>query len=166
MRGIWAITYWANLALAPIYALFVAWSIGRRARSAPNDHRGWRFRMATIGLFLGAGSSMLLLAFYAHLWMTGTLIAHGSILWLIYYAGELAAGAGFSFALAGRGELRFSAAIVNLVMVFQWYGMMIVSLQAEAILSIAMYVCVAIFGCAWLFSRSRTYSRLRTDNQI
>jgi hypothetical protein len=165
MRYFWA-TYRANLALAPIYALFVAWSIWRWARSVPNNHESWRFRAATIGLFFGVGSAVLLGTFYAHLWITGTLIAHGSILWLIYYIGEYSADAGFILALAGRGELRISAVVVNLVLVFQWYGMMIVGLRGEAMLSMAMYVCVAIIACVWLFGRSRIYPHFRTDNRV
>lgn len=164
MKYFWA-TYWLNLALAPIYALFVGLSIGLWARSAHYDHKSWRFRIATIGLLLGVVSSILLLAFYAHLWMTGTLIAHGSILWLIYYFGECSAFAGLLFALGGRGDFRFSAVIVNLVMLFQWYGRMSEGLLAEAMLSTVMYVCIAIIVCAWLFGRLRIGHRLQTDDQ-
>jgi hypothetical protein len=152
--------------LAPVYALFVAWSIWSWARSVRNEQKSWRFRVATIGLFFCAGSSSLLLTFYAHLWMTRTLIAHGSTLWLIYYAGECSAGLGFLLAFAGRGELRLSALVINLVMVFQWYGMMIVGLLAEAFLSTAMYLCVTITVCAWLFDHLRAARRLRTDTRV
>ena len=148
-------TYWANLALAPIYAFFVVWSIWRWARSVPNDRERWRFHAATIGLFFGVGSAILLGAFYAHLWITGILIAHGSILWLIYYIGEYSADAGFILAIAGRGELRISAVVVNLVMVIQWYGMMIVDLRGEAVLSTAMYAGVLMIACIWFLGRSR-----------
>lgn len=163
MRYFWT-TYWANIALTPIYLLFVMWSIWRWARSPGDERGGWRFHAATFGLFLGVGSAILLVAFYAHLWVTGNLIAHGAILWLLFYAGESSADAGLLLALAGRGVLRASAVLVNLVMVFQWWGRMIVGLHAEAVLSTIMYVCVAI-ACAWFCASltSKPQFRRETD---
>lgn len=158
-------TSWANLALAPLYMLFAAWSIWRWSRSIRNGSASWRFRAAAIGLFFGIGSAILLGVFYAHLWIIGTLIAHGSGLWLIYYLGEYSADAGFLLSLAGRGELRVSGMIVNLVVVFRWYALMIVGLTAEAVLSTVMYICVATMICAWLLFHSPTYSQIRSDNR-
>jgi hypothetical protein len=149
------LTFWIDLGLAPVYILFTAWCVFHWAQAFRKNKADWRFRVAAGGLVLGVASAILLGVFFVHLRTTGTLIAHGSILWIVYYSGEYSADAGFVLALAGRGGLRLSAMIVNLAMVFRWYGMMIVGLRSEAILSTAMYICVMAICCVWLLSRPR-----------
>jgi hypothetical protein len=145
-------THWVNLLLAPVCAGFVIWSIIRWMREPQTHGADLRGRMGSVGLACGVSSAVLLLVFYVHIWATGQLIAHGSVLFIIDWTGQGLAAAGFLTALAARRWLRPSAAVVSIVMFIQWYGLLIPGLRIAALLSTAMYLCVAAAASLWLLS--------------
>jgi hypothetical protein len=102
---------------------------------------------------MGICSAALFAWFLIYLWMERRLIAHGSALWLYYYAGFWLAAVGLMLSFAGRGWVRRSTAVVSLVMVFQWYGRMVLGRKVESIITIAMFVFLAAGGIIELGSK-------------
>jgi hypothetical protein len=111
--------------------------------------------MGSIALACGVSSAILLLLFYGHIWITGQLIAHGSVLFIIDWTGQGLAAAGFLTALVARRWLRPSGAIVNMVIFIQWCGLLIPGMRIAALLSAAMYLCVLVTLSLWLLSLRR-----------
>ncbi len=135
------------------YAIFVIWTFVRwilMVRTSIFTLRDW---LGSLGLAMGICSAALFAWFLIYLWMEGRLIAHGSALWLYYYAGFFLAAVGLMLSFAGRDWVRRSSAVVSLVMVFQWYGRMVLGRKVESIITIAMFVFLAAGGIISVGSR-------------
>jgi hypothetical protein len=135
------------------YAVFVVWSLWLWIRSVNTKAFALRDWFGSLGLVAGIVSAAMFGWFFLYLAMMHGLIAHGSALWLYYYLGEGLAVLGLFLGLFFRGELRQSAAIISVVMMFEWYGEMIVGLKAEAIVSIALISFLMLWTVIWAFIR-------------
>lgn len=151
----WAVL-WINVIFAPVYAGFVIWSIVRWLRETRPREANLRARMGSLGLLCGVVSALLLLIFYCFLRSTGRLIAHGSVLFILDWAGECLAAAGLLTALAARRWLRPTAALINVVTLIKWYGLLIPGLGPATMLSIATYICVALIALFWLIGSAHS----------
>jgi len=139
-----------------VICIFVRWILELGASRF--TLRDW---LGSIGLATGICSVVLYALFLFYLWMENRLIAHGSTLWLYYYAGFYLAIVGIMLSLAGHNWVRRSSIVISLVMVFQWWGRMIVGLKAESIITVAMFVSLVVVGILvlgnkFIFRRSRT----------
>jgi hypothetical protein len=91
--------------------------------------------------------------------VTGGLIAHGSVLFIYYYVSGGLAILGVILGLTGFRWIRQSAAIISLVMIFQWLGMLNRRTEVDVFLTIVMFAMFAVFGtislgCRYYASRS------------
>jgi len=100
-------------------------------------------------------SAALYAVFFAFFGFEKKLLLHGSALWIYYIVGALLAAIGLVLGVAGRGWVRNASILISLVMLFQWYGMMIIgsSQRAEGIVTIAMFIAVAVWGILLVGSR-------------
>jgi len=134
-----------------IYGIFVAWTAVRlmmRIRSFERTLRDW---LGSVGLAAGICSAILLMLFYMHIWIEGTLIAHGAALWLLYYAGICLAIIGLTLGFVGCRWVRRSCTVISLVMIFQWSGQMTDSLQQDSLITVVMFVSLAVVGIIYLW---------------
>jgi hypothetical protein len=144
-------SFWNAFMLA--YAIFVIWSFARWILALGKLRFTLRDWLGSLGLAAGICSAALFAVFLIFLWMERELIAHGSALWLYYYTGFFLAAVGLILGLAGRDWIRGSSAVVSLVMVFQWYGRMVVGRKAEAIVTVVMFASLAVGGIIALLSK-------------
>lgn len=142
-----------------LYWVFVTWCIIRWLSGARRIRFGVRDWLGSVGLVLGTCSAMLFAAFFVYFWIEGDLIAHGAMLWIYYYAGELIAVLGLVVGFGGRGWIRDSSAIISIVMLFQWWRLMSSSIALAAKLTLIMFSVLAlstaiIFGKRYLFCQT------------
>jgi len=128
------------------YWAFVIWSIARWIRLIMSTASTLRIWLGSLGLIAGTCSAALFAWFYIYLFIERALIAHGSALWLYYYAGGLLSVIGLGFGLAGRGWMRQSSAVISIVMIFQWLEEMTVGRNQEFFLVIGMFLSLAALG--------------------
>jgi hypothetical protein len=135
------------------YAIFVAWSLVRWIIATGKSEYVLRDWLGSLGLAAGICSAVLFAWFYVYVWTEHRLIAHGIAQGLYFLAGGCLAVFGLILGLTGRRWVRRSAAIVALVMVFQWWGEMLFHLKEKSAVTIAMFVSLLAIGFALLVSQ-------------
>ena len=162
--------HWVGLVLEleslflEIYAMFVIWSTIkwiRAFRSSAFTLRDWT---GSSGLALGIISATLYKWFFVYASVTGTVLAHGSALFIYYFVGGGLAVVGIILGLTGCGWIRQTAAIVSSVMVFQWLGMLDMRTEVDVFLTIVMFVLFAVFGTISL--GCRYFARRKTQPEV
>ncbi len=128
------------------YSAFVIFSLLRLVLSARQSQGKSRRRIGAAGLIVGTYSATLLLLFYLHFWVFGTLIAHGSVLWIYMFLGCSLAITGTALGLAGLGWVRRSSVMISLVMVCQWLRSSAAGAGSRNTLDLAMIAILIAFG--------------------
>jgi len=134
----------------------IRWFLG--SARLKSGARSW---FGVAGLAAGLMSATLYLVFSAFFLMEQRLLAHGSHLWLYYYAGELLGTIGCLAGLFGRDWVRPAALFVSLTMLFEWWRRMVPSVKAGTIITVLMFISLTILGICLLGRRLMMYRTRR-----
>jgi hypothetical protein len=144
-----------------VFSVFVIWSLVRwlRLPTLPT----LRGRLGSIGLAVGSVSAALFAWLYIRLWVSGTLLAHGSALYIYAFVGLGLAVIGLFLGLGGTGWVRQSALLICIVMVCQWLRDLAVGAKARNLTDGAMYIALLLFGIILLWNRYFARGEQRPD---
>lgn len=107
-----------------LYIILVTW-VAVKSITTPSSQTPIQrsFHVGFLALSTGLASSLLLFWFYVHIWVYGTLVAHGSALFIYELCGVLCSFGGIFFGVLSKRMIRISSLAIGLVVICFWLAL-------------------------------------------